>query len=796
MDTYDANEIERRWQRVWADARAFETPNPADPAAADRGRKSYVLEMLPYPSGTLHMGHMLVYTLGDVVTHFRRRNGFSVLRPMGWDSFGLPAENAAIREGRHPREIVERNIDSIRSTMQRVGWAIDWTREFGTHEPDYYRWTQWLFLQLYGAGLAYRKKAPVKWCPNDQTVLANEQVKDGRCERCGAEVISLDLEQWFFKTTDYADALLDEMTELDWPERILAMQRHWIGRSHGAEIALRCDDLDVDLPVFTTRPDTLFGATFFVLAPEHPLVERIADRSQQGDEIRAYVQRAAAKRSEERAAATEKSGVLTGLFVTNPVNEARLPVWISDYVLMDYGTGAIMAVPAHDERDLEFAKTFSLPVKPVVGEDGVLVDSAQFSGLPAGEAKAAIVEMLAERGRGKQAVNYRLRDWGFSRQRYWGCPIPIVHCPDCGLVPVPESDLPVLLPEIEDYLPKGKPPLASNEEWMSVACPKCGGAAQREAETMDTFVDSSWYFLRYCDPHNDRAPFDKALVDYWCPIDNYTGGVDHATMHMIYARFFVKALNDIGLVDFREPFARFFGNGWVKSGGRKMSKSKGNVIGPDELVERYGADPVRLYILSLGPADEDMEWNEEGVEGVVRFVRRLWRIVNEVAERAPAGEPGSGELARATHRAIAAVTDDLGRRFQFNTPIARIRELVNELAKDTADPAARFAAEAAVQLVQPYAPHVAEELWARLGHERLWEQPWPAVDDALLKRETIELVLQVNGKVRDRLEVPAGLSEDELIAHAKASERVRGYLDGGEPRKVIVVLDKLVNVVV
>jgi leucyl-tRNA synthetase len=796
MDTYDANEIERRWQRVWADARAFETPNPADPAAADRGRKSYVLEMLPYPSGTLHMGHMLVYTLGDVVTHFRRRNGFSVLRPMGWDSFGLPAENAAIREGRHPREIVERNIDSIRSTMQRVGWAIDWTREFGTHEPDYYRWTQWLFLQLYGAGLAYRKKAPVKWCPNDQTVLANEQVKDGRCERCGAEVISLDLEQWFFKTTDYADALLDEMTELDWPERILAMQRHWIGRSHGAEIAFRCDDLDVDLPVFTTRPDTLFGATFFVLAPEHPLVERIADRSQQGDEIRAYVQRAAAKRSEERAAATEKSGVLTGLFVTNPVNEARLPVWISDYVLMDYGTGAIMAVPAHDERDLEFAKTFSLPVKPVVGEDGVLVDSAQFSGLPAGEAKAAIVEMLAERGRGKQAVNYRLRDWGFSRQRYWGCPIPIVHCPDCGLVPVPESDLPVLLPEIEDYLPKGKPPLASNEEWMSVACPKCGGAAQREAETMDTFVDSSWYFLRYCDPHNDRAPFDKALVDYWCPIDNYTGGVDHATMHMIYARFFVKALNDIGLVDFREPFARFFGNGWVKSGGRKMSKSKGNVIGPDELVERYGADPVRLYILSLGPADEDMEWNEEGVEGVVRFVRRLWRIVNEVAERAPAGEPGSGELARATHRAIAAVTDDLGRRFQFNTPIARIRELVNELAKDTADPAARFAAEAAVQLVQPYAPHVAEELWARLGHERLWEQPWPAIDDALLKRETIELVLQVNGKVRDRLEVPAGLSEDELIAHAKASERVRGYLDGGEPRKVIVVLDKLVNVVV
>ncbi len=795
MDTYDANEIERRWQRVWADAGAFETPNPDDPAAADPARKSYVLEMLPYPSGTLHMGHVLVYTLGDVVTHFRRRNGLSVLRPMGWDSFGLPAENAAIKEGGHPREIVERNIDSIRATMQRAGWAIDWTRELGTHQPEYYRWTQWLFLQLYQAGLAYRKKAPVKWCPNDQTVLANEQVKDGRCERCGAEVISVDLEQWFFKTTAYADALLEEMAGLDWPERILAMQRHWIGRSYGAEIAFRCDDLELDVPVFTTRPDTLFGATFFVLAPEHPLLERIADRSPQGDEIRAYAQRAAAKRSEERAAATEKSGVFTGLFVTNPVNEARLPVWISDYVLLDYGTGAIMAVPAHDDRDLEFAQTFSLPVKTVVGEDGVLVDSARFSGLPADEGKRAIVEWLAERGRGEEAVNYRLRDWGFSRQRYWGCPIPIVHCADCGPVPVPDSELPVLLPEIEDYLPKGKPPLASNEEWMAVACPACGGPGRREAETMDTFVDSSWYFLRYCDARNDSAPFDKAIVDYWCPIDNYTGGVDHATMHMIYARFFVKALNDIGLLGFREPFARFFGNGWVKSGGAKMSKSRGNVIGPDQLLERYGADSVRLYILSLGPADEDMEWNEEGVEGVVRFVRRLWRLVNEAAERAPAAEPGDGDLARAAHRAIAAVTDDLGRRFQFNTPIARIRELVNELAKDTADPAARFASETAVQLVQPYAPHVAEELWSRLGHERLWEQPWPVAGEAMLKRETIELVLQVNGKVRDRLEVPTGLSEDELIAHAKASERVRGYLKGGEPRKVIVVQDKLVNVV-
>jgi leucyl-tRNA synthetase len=794
MDRYDAHEIEARWQKAWDEAGAFTTPNPPDPAHAEQA-KAYVLEMLPYPSGTLHMGHMLVYTLGDVVTHFRRRNGVQVLRPMGYDSFGLPAENAAIKGGGHPREITERNIASIRATMKRIGWAIDWTRELSTHDPGYYKWTQWLFLKLYEADLAYRKKAPVKWCPNDQTVIANEQVKDGRCERCGAEVISLDLEQWFFKTTQYADALLDEMEELDWPERILAMQRHWIGRSYGAEVAFRCDELETDIPVFTTRPDTLFGATFFVLAPEHPLVEQIAERSPHGDEIRAYVQRAAAKRAEERAAAAEKTGVFTGFFVTNPVNESRLPIWISDYVLMDYGTGAVMAVPAHDERDLEFAQTFDLPVKPVVGEDGKLHDSAQFSGLPADQAKTAIVEWLAERGRGKQAVNYRLRDWGFSRQRYWGCPIPIIYCDRCGIVPVPEADLPVVLPEIEDYLPKGKPPLASNEEWMHVACPSCGGDARREAETMDTFVDSSWYFLRYCDAHNDRAPFDRDVVDYWCPVDNYTGGVDHATMHMIYARFFVKALNDLGLLGFREPFARFFGNGWVKFGGAKMSKSRGNVIGPDELVARYGADAVRLYILWLGPADQDMEWSEEGAEGMLRFVRRLWRVVGEVAETAPEGDPGDGELVRAAHRAIAAVTDDLGRRFQFNTPIARIMELVNELAPRTGEQGARFAAETAIQLVQPYAPHVAEELWALLGHERLWEQPWPAADEALLKRETIELVLQVNGKVRDRLEVPAGLSKEELTERALASERIRSHLDGSEPRKVIVVPDKLVNVV-
>jgi leucyl-tRNA synthetase len=755
------------------------------------------------------MGHMLVYTLGDVRAHFYRRTGHEVMRPMGFDSFGLPAENAAIKGGGHPRETTERNIAAIREFMKRVGWAIDWAREFSTHDPTYYRWTQWLFLRLYEAGLAYRKASPVKWCPNDQTVLANEQVKDGRCERCGAVVESRNLEQWFFKTTAYADELLD-FEGLRWPERIIAMQRHWIGRSEGADVLFRIEELDIDLPVFTTRPDTLFGATFFVVAPEHPAVDRLAAGSPNAAEIREYVRQTAAKTAEERLEEKEKTGVFTGWFAINPVNETPLPVWVADYVLSDYGTGALMAVPAHDGRDFEFAQRFDLPVKTVVvpadGElpDGepfvghtdneVLVDSAQFSGMTSPEAKRAIVDWLAEHGRGRPATSFRIRDWGFSRQRYWGCPIPIVHCDACGVVPVPDEDLPVLLPDIDDYLPKGKPPLASNEEWMRVECPRCGGAARREAETMDTFVDSSWYFLRYCDAHNDDAAFDREIVDYWGPVDFYQGGVDHATMHMIYARFFQKALNDLRLVGFREPFAHFHGNGWVQLGGAKMSKSRGNVLSPDDVVDRYGADPVRLYMLFIGPADQDMEWTEEGIEGMVRFVRRLWRLVNDVASIEPrAGAPG--ELTRKAHETIARVTDDLGRRESFNTPIAAVMELANELARDTAAPDARFAAETAVSLIQPYAPHVAEELWSRLGHERLWSTPWPQADPAQLERATFELVVQVNGKVRDRLEVDADLPDEELIARATSSPKVQAHLNGKQIRQTIVVPRKLVNLV-
>ena len=795
MDRYDAQTVETKWQRIWDESRAFEVPNP-QPGAPRNERKSYVLEMLPYPSGTLHIGHVLVYTLGDVLAHFYRRTGSEVLRPMGYDSFGLPAENAALKEGEHPRDIVERNIVSIRRTMKRLGWAIDWSREFSTHQPEYYRWTQWLFLKFFEAGHTYRKAALVNWCPNDQTVLANEQVKNGRCERCGFEVEARKLDQWFFRITAYADSLIDEMKELDWPERVLAMQRNWIGRSEGAEILFRVDELDIDIPVFTTRPDTLYGSTFFVLAPEHPLIDRLAEQSPGGDEIRAYVRKAGARPAAERAAGT-KTGVFTGFFATNPVNDAQIPIWVADYVLMDYGTGAIMAVPAHDDRDGEFAERFDLPIKVVVSDDGKLVDSAQFSDLPHEEAAKAIVDWLGSRGRGRPAVSYRLRDWGYSRQRYWGCPIPIVYCDDCGIVPVPEEELPVILPEVEDYKPKGIPPLAQAEDWVRVPCPQCGKEGRREVETMDTFVDSSWYFLRYCDPHNDEAPYNRELADYWMPVDHYTGGVDHSTVHLIYARYFQKVLNELDLSVHREPFKRFFGNGFVTQGGAKISKRVGGAATPDELVEVYGADATRLSILFIGPADQDMEWSPTGVEGMQRFLRRVWRLVGEVADNAPAeGTPGDGPLTRRVHRTIARVTDDLGRRQQFHTPIAAVMELVNELSKSPDDPAARFAAETTVSLLQPYAPHVAEELWERLGHEHLWEAPWPQADPSFLEDDTFELVVQVNGKVRDRFRVPVDLPEDELVARAKESPKVQAHLNGGEIRQTIVVPRRLVNLVV
>ncbi len=805
MDRYDPQTIESKWQRAWEEARAFNTPN----SDSGGGRDFYLLEMLPYPSGTLHVGQVRNYTQGDVLTHFHRRNGRRVMRPMGYDSFGLNAENAAIREGGHPGLIIEQNIRSIRAQMKRMGWAIDWDREIASHEPEYYRWTQWLFLQFLKAGQAFRKEAPVKWCPKDQTVLANEQVIDGRCERCGTEVEAKLLEQWFFRYTSYADELLDEMELLEsWPERVLAMQRNWIGRSEGAEILFRIEELDIDIPVFTTRADTLFGATFFVLAPEHLLVPKLVAGTAQEAEVLDYVRRSAARTFAEREE-KEKDGVSTGRFATNPVNDARLPIWVADYVLMEYGSGAIMAVPAHDDRDYEFARKYDLPVKPVVvpvdgsepelpyvakSDEAKLADSAQFSGLPAPEGARQIVASLGDRGRGRPAVSYRLRDWLISRQRYWGCPIPVVHCERCGIVAVPEEELPVLLPQIEDYTPKGKSPLAAAEDWIRVPCPSCGGEGRREADTMDTFVDSSWYFLRYCDPHNGEAPFGREAIDEWLPVDEYIGGVEHATMHLLYARYFIKVLNDLGLVGFREPFARLFNHGWVDMGGAKMSKSKGNVVSPDDFIREFGADALRLYILFIGPADARVDWQPTGLEGMSRFLRRLWRVALEVA--ALPDTPAEGVLAHKAHETIVKVTDDLGRRYAYNTAIAAVMELVNEIARDPRAPGARFAVETAVSLIQPSAPHIAEELWERLGHSRLWEASWPVADPAMLERETFELVVQVNGKVRDRLQVPADLPEEELVARAKESPKVQAHLDGGKIRQTIVVPRKLVNLVV
>ncbi len=835
-DSYDPNAIEPKWQEIWAAERAFVEPNPPPGDAESGGRSTYVLEMLPYPSGELHMGHVKNYTLGDVVAHFRRRSGWKVLRPMGYDAFGLPAENAAIKEGGQPREITERNIGRIREQMLRMGWAIDWEREISTHAPDYYRWTQLLFLKLLERGLAYRGESLQNWCPNDQTVLANEQVVDGRCERCGAEVEKRSLEQWFFRITDYAEALLDEMELLEhWPERVLTMQRNWIGRSEGAEVVFRVAEAadgagggaaGVDLPVFTTRPDTLFGATFFVMAPEHPLVPELVAGRPEEEAVRAYVKQAQARSAIEREEKA-KDGVFTGRHVINPVNGEEIPIWVADYVLMEYGTGAIMAVPAHDERDHAFARQYGLPIVEVIaprvgdtdgaaGEgarvdvqaeayvssssDDLMVNSGDFSGMPSPEGKAKIIAWLGDQGLGEATVSYRLRDWLISRQRYWGCPIPILYCERCGVVPVPESDLPVLLPEVSDFLPKGRSPLAAAEDWVTAACPSCGGEARRETDTMDTFVDSSWYFIRYCDPHNGEAPWNREIVDHWMPVDQYIGGIEHAILHLMYARFFTKALNDLGMLGFREPFARLFTQGMIYYQGAKMSKSKGNVVSPNEMIDRFGADAVRLNILFLGPADQDAEWQDTGIEGTSRFLGRLWRTVLETVERPGAGgdEPAltPTPLLRKAHQTIAKVTDDIDRRFVFNTPIAAVMELVNEINRSPDDPGARFGAETAVSLIQPYAPHIAEELWQRLGHERLWQEPWPTYDESLLEQETFELVVQVNGKLRDRIEVSTEAGEEQLIELARTAPKVAPYLEGKQVRKTIVVPRKLVNIVI
>lgn len=863
--TYDPEAIETKWQEVWERERTFVVENPTgEELQAGKGREStYVLEMFPYPSGSAHMGHVKNYTMGDVIARFRRHQGQRVLHPMGYDAFGLNSENVAIQTGEHPAAFTERAIATINRQLRRLGVSIDWSRELATCRPEYYKWTQWLFIQFYNKGLAFKKEAPVNWCPSCQTVLANEQVIQGHCERCDSLVEAKKLRQWFFRITDYAERLLQDFDKLEsWPERVITMQRNWIGRSEGANVVFTIAPRGVmpgssagsggaaagdaaaghEITVFTTRPDTLFGATFFILAPEHPLVEELVRGSAEEEEVTRYVARAMATSAIERASIEkEKTGVFTGRYAVNPVNGALIPVYVADYVLMEYGTGAVMAVPGHDERDYAFARKYGLPVVEVVtsppefkdehGEliaaypgDGVLVNSGPFDGLSKAEGIRRVTEWLKERGKADFAVNYKLRDWLLSRQRYWGCPIPIIYCETCGEMPVPEKDLPVLLPDISDYAPKGKSPLAAAEHFINTTCPRCGGPARRDPDTMDTFVDSSWYYLRYASPWRDDVAFDRAAVDYWLPVDQYIGGVEHAILHLMYSRFFTKVLYDLGLVGFEEPFKNLFTQGMIYYKGAKMSKSKGNVVNPDEHVARYGADSLRSYIMFMGPGESDVEWNDQGIEGINRFLNRVWRLVTDAVEAgwftAPEGaapgtlgplpaaeslQPAARALLVKTNQVIAKVTVDIAERFHFNTALAAIMELNNEItsAKAAALQATaegrRVLAEAIemlVRLLEPFAPHMGAELWEMMGRERIWDVPWPEPDPAFLEHDTVELAVQVNGKVRDRLVVGAGAGEAEVIAAAKALPGVARHLQGKAVAKEIVVPGKLVNLVV
>ncbi len=806
---YDFVSVERKWQERWEAERTFYvSEDPSRP-------KYYNLQMYPYPSGDLHMGHLRNYSYVDLLTRYRRMQGYNVLSPMGWDSFGLPAENAAINTGVHPRVFTENQIARMKAQLRRLGAVYDWSREIASHTPEYYRWDQWLFLKLYERGLAYKRRAPVNWCPSDQTVLANEQVVDGRCERCGADVEKRDLAQWFFKITDYAQRLLDDLAKLDeWPERVRVMQENWIGRSEGATFTLEVADTDgLTFEVYTTRPDTVFGMTFAVLAPEHPLVERLIAGSPNEAEVREYVERARRASEVERLAEGDKTGVYLGYDAVNPVNGRRVPIYVADYVLMGYGTGAIMAVPGEDQRDWDFATRYGLDiirtVQPPDGWEGeawsgpgTVINSGFLDGLDTSAAKERIIAWFEEQGIGRRTVNYRLRDWLISRQRYWGCPIPMIECPTCGIVPVPEQDLPVIHPDVEDYAPKGRSPLAAVPEFVDTTCPRCGGDAQRETDTMDTFVDSSWYFLRFCDPHNDEAIFDPDKVEYWMPVDQYIGGVEHAVLHLLYARFITKVLYDMGLVTTDEPFQRLFTQGMLVKDGAKMSKSKGNVVAPDLYYERFGADAIRLFELFIGPPTDDAVWSDHGVEGTARFLDRVWRMgtgeIGRVEDR-PA-TPEDRQIRQVAHRTVKKVTGDID-RFAFNTAVAALMSFGNALQDylkggaetETFDEVFRLM----LLMLGPMAPHIAHELWERRGYgTMLATEAWPEWDPELVREETVTMVVQVNGKVRDRIEVPADIADDEAERLALASERVARWLDGGTVKKVIVRAPRLVNVVV
>jgi leucyl-tRNA synthetase len=824
---YDPQAIEPKWQKQWTETGLYRTPAPS----GDGRPTFYCLDFFPYPSGAgLSVGHCRNYVPTDVISRYHRMKGCAVLHPMGWDAFGLPAENEAIDKGVHPRDSTRRYAANYKRQMNLIGASYDWEREISSSHPEYYRWTQWIFLLLYRHGLAYQALAPVNWCESCQTTLANEEVEDGTCWRCHQPVTRRDLKQWFFRITAYADELLSETDNLDWPEHIVAMQRHWIGRSEGVEFEIEVASPDPDrkttFRVFTTRPDTVYGMTFAVLAPEHPLVAEITTPERRAD-VGAYVTQAQHTPEIERLSADRpRHGVFTGAQAINPVNGRQVPIYVADYVLPGYGTGAIMAVPAHDQRDYEFAQAYGLPIAKVIRPDGgdqspkgayegqgTMVNSGSFDGQPSARAWQGIANMMESAGYGRRTVQYRMRDWLISRQRYWGAPIPMVHCPACGPQPVPEADLPVLLPHMPDYLPRGdgRSPLANLPEFVHTHCPACGGPARRETDTMGGFACSSWYFLRFADPWYERGPFNPEAIRRWLPVDLYVGGAEHAVMHLLYARFWTKVLADAGMLHFREPFPRLRSQGIVHAAdGKRMSKSRGNVVTPDEVVARYGADVLRIHLLFMAPFERNVNWDEEGIAGAERFLQRVWRLCGSTPTSGAAVDGATSEenaLRRRLHKTIQKVTDDI-EALKFNTALAALMEFSNALAAHRnawgATPAFQESSGVLIRLLAPFAPHVAEELWEmrqtgpqidRNGPTSVHRQPWPTYDPALAVDETITLVIQVNGKVRDRIQVPAGITEPEARRQALSSEKVQRHLDGNPPRQVIVVPGTLVNVV-
>ena len=819
-EKYVAQDIEKKWQTYWEESGVFKTEY--DPSK----EKYYVLEMFPYPSGNLHMGHVRNYSIGDVVARFKKMRGFNVLHPMGWDAFGMPAENAAIKNGVSPKDWTLDNIANMTRQQKELGLSYDWGREVATCKEDYYRWTQWIFQQFYKKGLAYKKEAKVNWCEHDHTVLANEQVIDGKCWRCDNDVVKKDLKQWFFKITDYADRLLDDLDTLgQWPDRVKAMQRNWIGRSEGTQFAFYVPKIDKSFEVYTTRVDTLFGVSYVVLAPEHPYVKELIQDASNKAELEAFIETLRNQSDIERTSTeAEKVGMFTGSYATHPITGKEVPIWIANYVLADYGTGAVMGVPAHDERDYAFAKKYDLPVNWVIQntaqnldfasldtaftEDGILVNSGDFSGKTSEEARQALGDYFTEQGTGRKTVNFRLRDWLISRQRYWGCPIPVVYCEKCGEQLVPEDQLPVKLPEDVSFDGGAISPLATSENFLNTTCPCCGGPARREIDTMDTFIDSSWYFLRYTDARNDKEVFNKEIAKYWMNVDQYIGGIEHAILHLLYARFFVKVLHDIGLVEVDEPFKALLTQGMVLKEGSKMSKSKGNVVSPEEIIAKYGADTARLFILFAAPVDRDLDWSDQGVEGSYRFLGRVWRIIDTYQQLGTSGHHDSlskdeTALRRELHRAIKKVTEDLDGKFNFNTAISTVMELVNAMYqfKDSHDSVQSDLAKELVEkltlLLAPFVPHITEEIWHECGFEgSVHAASWPTYEESALVVDEVEVAVQVNGKVRDKLTVSVSLSKEELEAAAKALPRVQEFTEGKTVVKVIVVPKKLINIVV